>query len=61
MYGDEFYVPAPREFDVEEVPFPELLSNIPMDIHILVPYNDGEDFIIHGLGNVSVKRGNFSQ
>lgn len=59
--GDEFYIPAPREFDVEEVPFPELLSNIPMDIHILVPYNDGEDFIIHGLGNVSIKRGNFSQ
>lgn len=43
--GDEFYVPAPREFEVEEVPFPELLSNIPMDIHILVPYNDGRTLL----------------
>ena len=32
-----------------------------MDLHILLPYNNGDDFIIVELGKVSIKRGNFSQ
>ena len=61
VHGDDFYQSAPREFNVENIPFPKLLTIIPLDLHILLPYNDGEDFIIMELGKVSIKRGNFSQ
>lgn len=61
VQGDEFYRPAPQEFDVENTPFPKLLTIIPIGLHILLPYNDGDDFIIMELGKVSIKRGNFSQ
>lgn len=59
--GDEFYRPTKREFDVGDMPFPKLFRNIPFDIHILLPYENGNDFIIHSVGNVSIKRGHFSQ
>ena len=58
---EDFYVPTPREFDVEEIPVMELMSNIDTDIHILLPYRDGEDFILQALGNYTLKRGNFTQ
>ena len=61
VQGDDFYRSTSREFDVEDTPFPKLLTIIPSDFHILLPYNDGEDFIIQELGNVSFKWGNFSQ
>ena len=48
--GDDFYRSAPREFNVENTPFPKLLTIIPLDLHILLPYNDGDDFIIVELG-----------
>ena len=37
------------------------MKNIKTDINIFVPYKDGEDFIIHGLGNSALKRGNIRQ
>ena len=42
----ELYTPTPLEFHVDEVPYPQLISNIPMDVNILIPHNDGNDFII---------------
>lgn len=47
----ELYHPTPNEFLVDDVPFPQLISNIPMDVNILIPHNDGNDFIIKSLGN----------
>jgi two-component sensor histidine kinase len=47
----ELYNPTPLEFSVDDVPFPQLISNIPMDVNILIPHNDGNDFIIKSLGS----------
>ena len=58
---EDFYVPCPKEFDVEFIPVGELMRNIDTDIHILLPYNDCEDFILQALGNYTLRRGNFSQ
>lgn len=57
----DFYVPVPQEFDVGVIPVQELMDNIDTDIHTLLPYNDGEDFILQGLGSFTLKRGNFIQ
>lgn len=46
---NEYYKLIPQEFDVDEFPYPKLMSNIPLDIHVLTP-NDGQDFIIMGVG-----------
>ena len=55
----DFYVPTPREFDVDVIPVQELMDNIDTDIHTLLPYNDGEDFILQALGSYTLRRGNF--
>ena len=47
----ELYQPSPLEFIVDDVPFPQLISNVPMDVNILIPHNDGNDFIIKSVGN----------
>ena len=54
----ELYNPTPLEFHVDEVPYPQLISNIPMDVNILIPHNDGNDFIIKSAGNFILNRGN---
>ena len=63
IYGVEdidFYVPCPREFEAENIPVRELMNNIDIDIHTLLPYNDCEDFILQGLGRYTLKRGNIA-
>ena len=57
----EFYTPTPQEFDVEKIPVQRLMNNVPLDVHILLPYDDANDFIIQGLGNKTLKRGDFKQ
>ena len=57
----DFYVRVPQEFEVEDIPVKELMDNIDTDIHILLPYRDGEDFILQRLGSFTLKRGNFSK
>lgn len=52
----EFYTPTPQEFDVGDIPVRRLMDNIPLDIHTLLPYCGGEDFIIQGLGNATIRR-----
>lgn len=56
----DFYVPCPREFEAENIPVRELMNNIDIDIHTLLPYNGGEDFILQGLGRFTLKRGNIT-
>ena len=56
----DFYVRVPQEFEVEDIPVKELMANIDTDIHILLPYRDGEDFILQSLGSFTLKRGNFT-
>lgn len=46
----DFFRPAPKEFDVEDIPLLELINNISAEIHCLIPYEDGKDFIIQNIG-----------
>ena len=52
------YNPTPLEFIVDDVPFPQLISNIPMDVNILIPHNDGNDFIIKSVGDFILEKEN---
>ena len=47
---NDFYKPAPKEFDVEDLEFQELINNLPIEIHCLIPYEEGKDFIIQSIG-----------
>ena len=51
-----FYKPTPMEFDVDDIPLQELINNIPVEIHSLVPYQDGKDFIVQSVGTFFLKR-----
>ena len=57
---NDYYRHAPKKFDVEELPIQELIKNIPIDVHILIPYEDGKDFIIQDLGSFTLDMFNFS-
>ena len=57
----ELFVFTPKEFEVERIPFEKTLNNIINDIDIFIPYNDGEDFIIHRLGLSALARGHIKQ
>lgn len=54
----ELYHPTPLEFIVDDVPFPQLINNIPMDVNILIPHNDGNDFIIKSAGEFILNHAN---
>ena len=56
----DFYKPTPKEFDVEDIPIQELIDNISMEIHAFIPYENGKDFIIQGLGKFTLERYNCS-
>ena len=34
----DFYKPTPKEFDVEDMPFQELINNVSTEIHSFIPY-----------------------
>lgn len=52
----DFYTPAPKEFDVEDIPLQELINNIPVEIHSLLPYEKGDDFIIQNIGKFTLNK-----
>ncbi|MBQ6099107.1 MAG: hypothetical protein IJL02_04505 [Methanobrevibacter sp.] len=52
----DFYKPTPKEFSVEDIPVQKLINNIPVEIHTLIPYDSGKDFIINGIGNFTLER-----
>lgn len=54
----DFYKPTPKEFDTEELPLQELINNIPVEIHSLLPYENGKDFIIQNVGKFTLNKYN---
>ncbi|WP_296888384.1 sensor histidine kinase [uncultured Methanobrevibacter sp.] len=54
----DFYNPSPKEFDIEDLPFQELINSIPIEIYCLIPYEDGKDFIIQSIGNFTLDKYN---
>ncbi len=61
MDKKEFYKPTSEKFDVKDIPIQELMNNVPIDIHTLIPYENGKDFIIQGLGNFTLEAYNCSE
>ncbi|WP_296805219.1 histidine kinase dimerization/phosphoacceptor domain -containing protein [uncultured Methanobrevibacter sp.] len=54
----DFYKPTPKEFDVEDMPFQELINNVSTEIHSFIPYENGKDFIIQRLGTFTLNKYN---
>ncbi len=52
----DFYKPSPKEFDIEDIPLQELINNIPVEIHSLIPYEEGKDFIVQTVGKFTLKQ-----
>ncbi len=52
----DFYKPTPQEFEIEDIPIQELINNVPVEIHTLIPYENGKDFIIQSLGSFTLNR-----
>lgn len=52
----DFYKPTPQEFDIDSVPIQGLIENIPSEIHTFIPYENGKDFIIQGLGSFTLDK-----
>ncbi|MBQ8018447.1 MAG: PAS domain-containing protein [Methanobrevibacter sp.] len=57
----DFYNPTPKEFDVEDLPLQELINNIPVEIHSLVPLDEEKDFIIQNVGKFTLNKYNCTQ
>lgn len=60
-YESEFYQPSEKKFELETIPFQKIMENISTDMNIFLPYRDGKDFIIHGLGSSALSRGKVTQ
>ncbi|MCR5025864.1 MAG: PAS domain-containing protein [Methanobrevibacter sp.] len=54
----DFYKPTPKEFDIKDLPFQELVDSIPIEIYSLIPYEDGKDFIIQSIGKFTLDKYN---
>ena len=61
VYESELYQPAEKKYELEKIPFQKIMSNLSTDINIFIPFRDGNDFIIHGLGSNVLERGKISQ
>ena len=51
-----FYKPTSERFDTEKIPIKELLKNVPIDIHTFIPYENGKDFIVQGIGSFTLEK-----
>ncbi len=54
--SEDFYKPTPKEFDIAEVPIQNFIKNLSSEVHTLIPYENGKDFIIQGLGSFILHR-----
>ncbi|WP_407430848.1 histidine kinase dimerization/phosphoacceptor domain -containing protein [Methanobrevibacter sp.] len=54
----DFYTPSPKEFDIEDLAFQELINSISVEIHCFIPYEEGKDFIIQSIGNFTLDKYN---
>lgn len=57
----ELFKYVPQEFEMFYTPFEKTLNELDNDLDIFVPYNDGEDFIVHRLGLSALLRGHIKQ
>ncbi len=57
----ELFIQVPQEFEMFNTPFEKTLEALSNDIDIFVPYDDGNDYIIHRLGLGALMRGEISQ
>jgi len=57
----ELFQHVPQEFEMPFTPFEKTLNNLSNDLDIFIPYNDGEDFIVHRLGLSALVRGHIKQ
>ena len=58
---NDFYRPAPKEFEIADIPLEELLDNVSDEIHSLIPYEKGNDFIIQRVGKFTLDKYNCTQ
>ena len=56
-----FYKPTSEKFDTEEIPIQKLIDNVPIDIHTFIPYENGKDFIVQGIGKFTLDQFNCTQ
>ena len=54
--NSKIYVPTPQEFPVDDVPFPQLISNFHRDVNIFIPYADRKEFLIKKVGDFLLER-----
>lgn len=57
----DFYKRTYEKFDIEDNPIQGIVTNIPIDIHSFIPYENGKDFIIEHLGDFTCDKFNCSQ
>ncbi|MBQ2654499.1 MAG: hypothetical protein IJF83_13175 [Methanobrevibacter sp.] len=57
----EFYKHKRKKFEIEELSIQELVNNIPIELHIFVPYENGKEFIIQRIGEFTLNKFNCSQ
>ena len=57
----ELFIPVPQEFEMFYTPFEKTLNELSNDLDIFVPYDNGNDFIIHRLGLGALMRGETTQ
>lgn len=57
----ELFIPVPQEFEMFYTPFEKTLNELSNDLDIFVPYDNGNDFIIHRLGLGALTRGEITQ
>ena len=57
----ELFIPVPQEFEMFYTPFEKTLNELSNDLDIFVPYDNGNDFIIHRLGLGALMRGEITQ
>ncbi len=51
----------PKEFEIEDIPLQELMNSPSTEIHCLIPYEKGEDFIIQRIGKFTLGKYNCTQ
>lgn len=52
----DFYRLAPKEFEIADIPLEKLLNNVSDEIHSMIPYDKGNDFIIQRVGKFTLDK-----
>ena len=46
------------DYEIPEIPFIKILRNLPCDVNVFIPHDEGKDFVIYMLGISALERGN---